>query len=96
MILRDMGRTRLRLTALLASIAMMAGWAYVVPIAQADTFGGPRDSGKHCDTTTMSQCIANSWSHLVYYDDLGDADLIAASEAAFAYYNSIGTDVNPL
>src|SRR5687768_4811946 len=88
-----MGRTRLRLTALPASIATLVASAFVVPTVQADTYGGPRDSGRHCDTSELSQCIANSWSHLVYYDDLGDADLIAATEAALAYYNSIGTDV---
>lgn len=36
-----------------------------VELVQANNFGGPLDSGKHCNTSLQSQCVANDSTHLV-------------------------------
>lgn len=36
-----------------------------VGFAKATNFGGPKDAGRHCDTSLQSQCVANDGTHLV-------------------------------
>lgn len=52
-------------------------------------YGAPRDSGKHCDTTKSSQCMADNWNHGITFQNIADPDLQAATTFSMTNYNQV-------
>lgn len=60
----------------------------------ATNFGGPRDSGKHCnDDPVVSQCLADSSYHTVYIEASVDAEIVEEIQWVLANYTAV-TDVD--
>jgi len=56
--------------------------------ANANNFGGPLDAGKHCDTSSASQCVANSSVHTTCIVSASGTHT-TAFELAIDHYNTV-------
>ncbi len=82
---------RRQITAVAAGSLMAI--AFASPAAGTN-FGGPRDSGVHCDTDPVtSQCVAENASHTVYIEASVDSQLVAQLQWSTANYTAV-TDVS--
>jgi len=75
-----------------ARAAFLVGWLTATllgpTVATATNFGGPLDAGRACDGNLSSQCVAENYTHYVYYDSSISGDYITAMNYAVSYLDS--------
>ncbi len=74
-------------------VAVLVGWplvtAFAPAFAAASNFGGPKDSTAHCDGNLSSQCVAENYTHRVWYDASLTTAYANAMNYAISDYSSV-------